>query len=475
MKKKIEAYFDSVRDSFIEDLRRLIAVPSIPGEAQPGMPFGPEVAAALEEALRQASSHGLITRQHEGYVGTVDLNELEPELGILVHVDVVGEGDNWSRPPFGGEVEDGKMYGRGASDDKGPAIAALYAMAAVKSLGVPMKSGVRLILGTDEESGCADTKYYFAKEKPPKHVFSPDGEFPVVNTEKGGLRTSFEGLFAESYQLPRVASASGGYRVNVIPPTAQAVVEGMEPAEVRRYAEAAGLATGASFVCTETADGAVAIAVEGTGGHASLPEQGVNAVTALLHLLAALPCADTEAHRALVGVAGTFPHGDYYGEAAGIRMEDDQSGPLTFNFSVLEYTPSRLYGFFDSRIPLCATEANTMDVLEKKLAAFDVALRRSGFSKPHHTPADSPFIRVLLDCYEQYTGLPGSCKYSCGCTYVHGIEGGVAFGCTMPGVDPRPHGADEFVILEDLFTSAKLFAQVIVDLCGVKDEADYGS
>lgn len=468
MKTKIDAYFDSVQESFVAGLQQLVSVRSVKEEALPGMPFGKGVADALENILKQARELGLHTHNHEGYVGTIELNELEPELGILVHVDVVGEGDNWTKPPYEGVVEDGKLYARGATDDKGPAIASLFAMAAVKELGIPLRSGVRLIVGTDEESGCSDTKYYFAKEKPPKFVFSPDGVFPVINTEKGGLRTSFECLFEEDTTLPRVLSVSGGYRVNVVPPSAEAVVEGFLLAEVRSYATEAEERNGAVFTCTDAGAGKVTISAQGVGGHASLPEQGINAVTAVLTLLSSMPFADCESHRALLGVSRTFPHGDYYGEAAGIKMEDELSGPLTFNFSIFEYKPVRIYGFFDSRIPLCATEGNTMDVLEQRLSAFGVKLKRSGFSKPHHTPADSEFVQTLLRCYEQYTGLEGACKYSGGGTYVHGIEGGVAFGCTMPGVDPRPHGADEFVILEDLITSAKIFAQVIIDICGTE-------
>ena len=83
----------------------------------------------------------------------------------------------------------------------------------------------------------------------------------------------------------------------------------------------------------------------------------------------------------------------------------------------------------------------------------------------HHTPADSPFVKTLLGAYEQYTGLPGYCKAIGGSTYVHAIEGGVCFGVTMPGFEPNVHGADERIPIRDLVTAAKIFTQVIVDLC----------
>src|SRR5690606_321588 len=141
---------------------------------------------------------------------------------------------------------------------------------------------------------------------------------------------------------------------------------------------------------------------------------------------------------------------------------DDIAGPLTVNLSVFAYSPTRAYGFIDCRTPLSATEANTMDVLATRLAEHGMTLQRSGFSPPHHTPADTPFVRTLLRSYEAYTGQEGTCLSSGGGSYVHGIPGGVVFGGTMPGVDTRPHGADEFIVVEDWITSAKIYAQAII-------------
>lgn len=466
MREQIEQYFEANREKFLLYLQQLIAVKSVKGEATDQLPFGEGPAKALDVTLELAKSLDLLTTNHEYYVGTIDINEKSSELGILVHVDVVGEGDNWTKAPYGGEIADGKMYGRGASDDKGPTIASLFALAAVKELGIPLKSNARLIVGTDEESGCADTKYYFQKEHPPTYVFSPDGEFPVINTEKGGLRTSFAASFEEDTSLPRVLSVDGGYRVNVVPPTADAIVEGLTVEQIMPEANKLEQATGAVITAEVQEGGTVRIHVEGKGAHASLPHKGINAVTVILTLLSNLPFADSEAYRALKGVSSVFPHGDYYAEAAGLKMEDEVSGELTMNFAIFNFTATTLYGFIDSRVPMCANEQNTMHVLAAALKQYGVELKMSGFSKAHHTPADTPFVKNLLKNYETYTGNEGYCQHVGGGTYVHGIPGGVAFGCTMPGVDTQIHGADEFVIIEDLITSAKIFTNVIIDICG---------
>ena len=181
-------------------------------------------------------------------------------------------------------------------------------------------------------------------------------------------------------------------------------------------------------------------------------------------LLCALPLADGPYKDALKDLNALLPHGDYLGRALGIAQEEPVAGPLTVAFTLLEVTDTGLEGRFDSRVPLCATEENCLQVAK---AAFEQ--RGFAFSgeqdKPHHTPADSPFVKTLLKRYEEYTGLKGECLSTGGGTYVHDIPGGVAFGCTLPGFDAHPHGADERIRVSDLMVSAKMFTHIILDLC----------
>lgn len=467
VKQELAQYFAEHKDEFIESIRKLVRIKSVKGEAKPNMPFGEGPAAALDMTLQIAQELGLHTNNVDNYVGTISLNELETKLGILGHVDVVGEGSNWSVDPYEGIVKDGKMYGRGTSDDKGPVIASMYALAAVKALNIPLRYNTKLIVGTDEESGCEDIAYYFNKEQAPPYVFTPDAEFPVIHIEKGAIRTSFHASFASATELPKVVSVQGGYKVNVVPPEAEAVVAGFSASELESYVREASEVTGVSFELTEQ-DELIRIHATGVGGHASTPETAKNAVTAIVMLLASLPLSESEGHKVLQGISTIFPYGDHYGEAAGLAMSDKESGPLTMNFSIINYNEEGFEGSFDSRVPLCATEANTFDVLEQRFEPYGLSLERAGFEKPHHTPADSPFVKKLLEVYEAYTGLDGECIAIGGGTYVHDIEGGVAFGPTMPGIDTRMHSNDEFIILEDMLLAAQIYAQVIIDICGEK-------
>lgn len=460
-----EEYIDTHIREMTEALTSLISVRSIREEAQEGFPFGKGPAEALKVALSIAEKLGLTVHNHENYVGTVDMNDSDTKLGILAHLDVVGAGSGWSFDPYAATVKDGRIYGRGASDDKGPAVAALFAMAAVQAAGIPLHSNVRLILGTDEESGSSDINYYFKKEAPPPHVFTPDGQFPVVNTEKGRVQASFRASFPKS-EAPRIVSASGGFRINVVPDDAQARIEGLPLETLHWHCQEAQRRTGARFVCEEQGN-AIVVSVTGIGGHAARPEKANNAITALLDFLSALPLHESEAFSSVRGLNRLFPHGDWHGRAAGIAMHDEISGDLTISLNTLKLTPEHLEGQFDSRTPLCANEDNTLGILYPVFTENSLTLECREYTPAHHTPGDSPFVQTLLRTYEKYTCSEGKCLSTGGGTYVHNIDGGVCFGCTMPGQEYNVHGADEFVIVSQLVKSAKIFAGVIVDLCGI--------
>ena len=467
MEEKIRQYFRAHRQELLDDIAKLVAIDSTRGEAQEGLPYGPGPAAALECAMGIARGMGFAVKNYKNYVCAIDMTDKEPQLDILAHLDIVPVGDGWHvTQPLVALEKDGRFYGRGTADDKGPAMAALYAMKAVKDLGVPLTKNVRLILGTDEESGSSDLVHYYKQEKEAPMSFSPDGEFPVINIEKGGLSTSFTASYSMSEALPRIISVDGGTRGNVVPALANAVLEGMTLEQAADCCARLAEDTGAAFTAQSLENGRVKIECTGAGAHASTPEKGNNAVTALITLLSRMPFAPCEGFERLCATRLVFPHGDWDGKAAGVAMSDELSGKLTISFNIFSYTSTGLRGCFDSRAPLCANNDNMLEVLRRSLAQNGLTLAPDAkMYAAHHVPAESPFIRTLLKCYEQYTGLKGECLAIGGGTYVHHLQNGVAFGHTMPGTDNRMHGADESAVIDELLASAMIFTQVIIDLC----------
>lgn len=464
LRREIERWFEREKDNMLRDLGRLIAVRSVREEPLPGKPFGEGPAAALREAEEILREMGFAPVNFENLVVTADLNGREPVLGILCHLDVVPEGSGWSTDPFKATIKDGKIYGRGAADDKGPAIAAMYALKAAREIAPELTRGCRIILGSAEETGHEDLTEYRKAHAMPPNLFTPDADYPVVNLEKGRLSPLFEAKWEKSEALPRLAFLTGGETANRVPDQARAEVLGVSMEDVeplcRRFTEETG-----ARLTAEPMEGGVRVFAAGVGAHAAEPEKGVNAQTALLALLRNLNLADCGSTRAVTALCRLFPHGDTAGRALGIAVEDELSGALTLNFGVLKIDERGLSGGCDLRLPLASTEENTDRALKNALE--DAGFTVTGMEKSlvHHTPADTPFVQTLLRVYEAYTGEKGQCQSVGGQTYVHGIPGGVAFGCAFPGTDNRMHAADEFAVIDELILSARMFTQVILEMC----------
>ena len=198
MYEKVFAYLDAHAEDYAAQLCRWVEVPSVKGEATPDAPFGKDVRRMLDMAMADAKAFGYETRDFDGYACDITLpGESEEAIAVLGHLDVVPAGDNWATPPFTATRVGDQIFARGTSDDKGPALAALYAMNAIKAAGIPLKKSIRLILGCDEESDWEDMAYYCAHTEMPEVGFSPDASFPIINTEKGMIHGFFTGKLAE--------------------------------------------------------------------------------------------------------------------------------------------------------------------------------------------------------------------------------------------------------------------------------------
>ncbi len=459
MKEKITEYFFSHRREFLDDIADLIAIPSVRSEAAYGRPFGENAYVALRKALEKAEKYGFAAKNYDGYAGSVDYNDKKTELNIFAHLDVVPAGDGWHTPPFEMSEKNGILYGRGVSDDKGPAMAVLYAMRALKDMGVELNKNVRLVLGTDEECGSSDLKYYFTKEKAAPWSFTPDANFPVTNGEKGRFSQYFHGEFNIIDTGRYVKSLHAGVAGNAVPSVCEAEVCGLSDKQILAIANAAEKSTGTEF---EIKSGK--ITCKGISAHASLPFMGNNPITAMLYLLNSLPLDNCESTSKIKNLAAIFPHGDWLGKAFGVKMEDNL-GKLTLTLDILDMENGKISGFFDARTPMKANRKNCSEIIETVLNSSGFSLDSKGMIPAHYVDEKSSFIQILLKNYEDVTGEKGECISMGGGTYVHNVEGGVAFGAIAKDVNTNMHGADEFMPVDDLIKAAEIYAGVIYDMC----------
>lgn len=453
--QKMNAYIDTLRDEVVDTLQRWIRIPSLKADALPDAPFGRPIRDMLDMAVADCQRLGFETQIFDGYAAHADWGDGSDEdaLGILVHLDVVPEGDGWRYPPYGAQIADGRMYGRGTSDDKGPAVCALYALKAVQMAGIPLKRKVRLILGCDEESGSACMHHYKQVATMPRSGFSPDASYPIINIEKGILRIRLSSPLAQ--EGLKVLAFNTGERPNVVPGKAVARIAGDAATAAR--AEEAGKRLQIPLTA-ECRNGAVEITTIGVNGHAAYPESARNAIGEMLLVLRELGAQG--ALRALADKVGL----EYKGASLGIAVEDGISGYLTCNMGIIRADEKGVSATLDIRYPVMTNPAMIVKNVCAALPSFTVEAMPP--VEPHYIPESSELVQRLLDAYCEVTGYERKCLYTGGGTYARELEEGVAFGAAFPQDEDLAHQANEYVKIDDLIKNIKIFASAIVKLAG---------
>lgn len=448
----LNSIIDKNFDSEIDFLKQIVAIESIGGDAVPSKPYGEKCAQVLDVFLKKAESMGFKTKNHENYVGTIEFNEKKTQLGVLCHLDVVPvTKEDWTHDPFGGEIENGRIFGRGTIDDKGPAAAVLFALKALKESGLDVSSNVRFIVGCDEERGSSDMEYYMKKEKMPPFVFTPDGDYPVINIEKGMLRLKYE----KKAEFTHIRSIKGGTVVNAVPASSEAVVVGIDADILKKYAD--------SKISVKECEDGMHVFYRGTAAHASTPQSGDNAITGLFEYLNKLPLDEAEKEY-MDFLTKTFVYGETDGAHLGIKMTDEKSGDLTEVLSIIDYDGKDFSMKMDIRYPLCTTKEEIKDIITKTLSVSGTAVKAEFENDPHCVDENSDFVKTLLSVYHEQTGLEPYAKAIGGGTYVHDIDGGVAFGAEFPGDENNMHGNDESMSLESLKLNTRIIANAIYEL-----------
>ncbi len=372
--------------------------------------------ACLHWVLDLAQSMGFTTGNMDDMVGWAEYGEGEELVCVLGHLDVVPAGNGWTKNPFGGEIENGRLYGRGTTDDKGPMIAALYALKEIKDRGIPLKRRIRLLFGTEEETGCEDMKYYVEHGgELPTLGFTPDGEFPLIHGEKGLLIESYRCSFAPG----QMKALWGGTAANMVPDSACAVLE-----------------DGTKIEC------------KGKSCHGAEPWNGENAIGKLLAKLNALPLAGQ------LKTAVSFLHSrigmETDGTSLGIAMEDAPSGRLSFNLGMLRGDETSMTVTVNYRYPVTKHYDDCVPQVQAAFAQAGFELINSSHDEKLFLPEDHPLVEKLIGVYNGYTGETAHPICIGGGTYAKSMPNIVAFGPIFPGDEVTEHEPDEYIALDRL-------------------------
>ena len=467
-----EKLIDEMKNDMLRDLGMLIKIPSVCVKGSSEKPYGDEVNTAFETAVHIAEHLGFKARNLKRLT-EVSFGEGSKKAYIACHLDIVDASSGWKHKPFS-LTEDGEyLYGRGVLDNKGPAVAVLYAMNAVKKAGYEPKVSLKLLLGGAEETGMDDLPFYMKNYGYPDFALTPDSLFPIVNTEAGIFsgRIEFDNSGCEEKVLSEnklnLISFNGGNASNSVPDSAEAVIKTGSDNSYGLYEYIETLKKDEAFkhIKATTGENKIILFSKGLSAHASAPDDGINAITQLAKFIYKL-YEHTGCKNSLIDILTKYFCADTDGGALGIRCKGEILGKSTLNVGLLNYEK----GFFtvDMRIP-CHNMTDKIKSATKKTAeTYGFKLIIDKIHDYTHVPADSEFMIKLSEAYEQSTKLKAEFLGSKGLTYSKVLGGkGVAFG---PVTDDNGdeggglHGDDEFIKTETLLKLAKTYAYAIYKL-----------
>lgn len=457
------------KTEMLSSLSKLISIRSVATDELGVKPFGEGVQKAYKEMLDMATADGFEVFNADNYGGHIDFpGKGDGVVGIVGHLDVVPEGDNWEFEPYGGEIADGFVRGRGTVDDKGPVIASYYAMKALKDCGYEPDKTIRLILGLDEETDWKGMDYYLSRvETLPDCGFTPDGDFPVIHAEMGIL------VFDIVKKLPpsagkglELSSIRGGTAANSVPDYARAVV--MDPsgsgyAFIKEMVANARKNKDWQINCKGIGK-SFEISVTGVSAHGAHPERGVNAISILMDFLGGLDFIN-DGVTDFIHFYNECIGYDLKGENIGCFMTDEISGDLVFNAGMVEVDKNTAKLTVNIRYPVTCEGEDVYERLLPVMTQYDMGIIKGKHKWPLHINKDSRLVTSLMDIYRTHTGDQDSEPLVIGGgTYARAMDNIVAFGARFPGQKELGHQKNEQIAVDDMMKLTRIYADAAYEL-----------
>ena len=425
IKETIDAFIEAKKEEILSDISHLVGFHSINGQTM-------QTKACLQYFLKRAEDFGFRTMNTSNWdVGIVEMGEGDETLGILVHVDVVGIGDidKWTNDPFECVRRDGFLWGRGVQDDKGAAVMSLYALKAVKDLGLPMHRKVWLIVGTSEESVWTDIASFKREFPQPNFGFSPDGQFPIYNIEKG-----YADLVLEFKQDGKrgLRHLQGGESPNTIPSKAEITLK----------------------------DGQT-IVVNGISSHSSLPEEGDNAIIKLCNELRKKGDIELDFVKFVAG----FIQND--GRARNLQIDDENDsldgeyiGLTTIAPTVIALQNDAVQLTLNIRQKFGTTREMILNAITAYADEFHYEFSVLDYLDPMRVSRRLPFLKVMGEVSEEY-GIDSSFRHARGTSYAKSMGNFVSWGPVLPEDPETAHMEDERISIKTVILASKLYARFI--------------
>lgn len=459
-------FISNNKDNIINTLCNTIKYPSISIENDGNInPFGQDCTDVLNYILDIAKSMGFRTKNLSNYCGYVEFGDGDELIGIIGHLDVVPADDTWKYSPFNPVIENGKIFGRGAIDDKGPVIASLYAMKAVMDATKANKR-VRLILGLNEEKSWKCINYYKKHEESPTISFSPDANFPCIYAEKGILTVYLKQHLSVKSDICISHIDCNNNAINVVPKYCKIILkvsERLNNSEIISKLNNIISKYGFDIRTTNVDSTHISITSHGVAAHSAHPELGLNAISRILIVIADLLNEYYESIP-LLNIFCKYIGTEFDGHNLGINFSDE-SGDLTLNVGNLKLDDDFLKIGINLRIPVSIPIDRIKDKFQDLANSYDnIFASFPGVKAPLYIDKNNKLVTTLCNVFNTITGRHDKPIAIGGATYARAFDNCISFGATMPGDADMCHQADEYIKIDDLLTSTKIYATAIYEL-----------
>ena len=469
---------ESYKEDMIRTLGESVSKPSVNSDQIKSaegelMPYGRGVHDALIHMLETGEEMGFSALNADNYAGHIEFAPARHDkssgyFGIIGHLDVVPAGTGWDGDPFVMTEEDGFLYGRGVSDDKGPVVAALYALKALKDEGMEPKLPVRIVLGLDEESGSSSAEYYTENNGHPAMGFTPDADFPLVNGELGILSFDLAQKFSSkpAKEELRLTKLEAGVAFNAVPEKARAVISGDKANfdeiadKVKAYAEDSGQA-----IVSKRQGSSLVIEATGKAAHGAHPDLGLNAASIMFDFLGGIGFANDELNEFIAFYNEHIGY-DLHGERLGCDFEDEISGSLILNVGLVSINEEIATVSIGVRYPVSCSDELVIGGVQQVLKDTSVGIVTRMNMDPIHMDTDDELPSALLAAYRDVTGDEKSeSMVISGGTYAKCFKNILAFGGQFPNDENTMHQANEKLSIDSFMKMAQIYAKAVYTLC----------
>lgn len=420
MKQLIYDKFVEQFGQYKKDARKLISIPSVSEDKD-------NVTKSLQYIIELARTFDLHAYTVlDNRVGVVEFGEGSETFGLLTHTDVVPVEDaDWHYPPFDLTEIEGVLYGRGIVDDKGPIVLMLYILKIMKEVNFKPSKKIQLIIGTQEEVVWTDMYDYVKEFKLPDFGFTPDGEFPIQNAEKGYLDIKL------TFDKDNIEKVDAGNATNSIP---------------------------SSFSCEING---ITYNATGKACHSSQPENGVNAIFKGINLI------DREdQHKSFAFLEKYFE--DCNGRDMGIYEENYVNGDIlnltALSPNIIRMEDDKIAVYINFRLALKDTYDKIISFLDSHKEEYEFTYEVLDLMQPIYVDENLPFIQTMKKEYDAVMDTDVKFDLAFGTSYAKAMPNFVSFGPMFEGSLDTCHEANEQILVDELLKAQKIYINTICEI-----------